>query len=285
MSYTLFDATLDLARTLMQVREGVTSGAGSTACTTLVDTGLSTDYPDDFWNNGTLWVPTRGAVAAQYKKCTDYVQTSYTLTFDALTSSVGSGVSYRVAPKEFPLYILLQKINAVLRGIGPLPLATVITSVAGQSEYDNTDDSIFDEEIIGIEQCSTLSGYYPGYTPTFDPDVNYNWKPNYHWKQHMESPRRLTFDYGYEPQDSVWMRLTYLSPHTELSVETAVINDQVHPDRLRWMAALECWRWKEKQMHSGDGTIREMLVEAQQLANLEAGRHPINKQKIRLARW
>ena len=283
MTYTLFDATLDLARTIMQVREGTASANGTTA--TLIDSSQGTDYPNDFWNNGAIWIPTRSTIAAQFKRVTDYVQTSYTLTFDALTNSITSGDAYRVATKEFPLYILKQKINAVLRAIGPLPTATVITSIAGQVEYDNTDNSIFDEEIIAIEQCSTLSGYTVGYTPTFDPNVNYNWMPNYHWTQHRESPKRLTFDYGFEPADSVWMRLTYLSPSTELSVETAVINDQVHPDRLKWMAALECWRWKEKQQHGNDGTIKEMLVESQQLAQLEASRHPINRQKIRLARW
>lgn len=283
MSYTLFDASLDLARVITNVREGTASANGSTV--TLIDSSHGTDYSNDYWNDGTIWIPTRGAVAAQYKRITDYVSSSYTLTFDALTTSISSGDSYRIANKEFPLYILKQKINAALRALGPIPLATVITSIAGQSEYDNTDNSIFDEDIIAVEQCSTISGYLPGYTPSYDPNVNYSWSPNYHWKQHMESPRRLTFDWGYEPQDSVWMRLTYLAPHTEISVETAVINACVNPERLRWAAALECWRWKEKQQHTSDPGIKEMLVEAGQLAQLEASRHPINKQKIRLARW
>ena len=270
MTYTLFDATLDLARTIMQVRDGTASANGTTA--TLIDSSQGTDYPNDFWNNGAIWIPTRSTIAAQFKRVTDYVQTSYTMTFDALTNSITSGDAYRVATKEFPLYILKQKINAVLRAIGPLPTAATLNAVANQTEYTNVNNSLFDQEIISVEIG-------------IDTSSPYGWTPHYHWKQAHEASKKFIFDWGYEPCDVLPMRITYLSPHTEISLETTVINDQVHPDRLKWMAALECWRWKEKQQHGNDGTIKEMLVESQQLAQLEASRHPINRQKIRLARW
>jgi hypothetical protein len=270
MSYTLFDASLDLSRVITTMREGTASSNGTTA--TLIDSSMGTDYPNDYWNDGTIWVPTRGAVAAQFKRITDYVASSYTLTFDALTTSITSGNSYRIANKEFPLYILIQKINAALRALGPMPTATTISAVADLVEYTNSQNSIFDEEIIAVEVGTDTS------TP-------YGWTPHYHWKQVMESTKKFIFDWGYELADASPMRVTYLAPHSDISMETAVINTQVHPERLRWASALECWRWKEKQQHANDPGIKEMLVESQQLAQIEASRHPINKQKIRLARW
>lgn len=269
MSYTLFDATLDLARTIMEVREGVASANGST--TTLIDSSMGTLYPADYWNEGTIWIPTRTGAAAQFKRVTDYVSTTYTVTFEALTASITSGDSYRIAPVDFPLYILKQKINAVLRAIGPMPVAATLNAVANQITYSSSDNSIFDEDIIAVEIAT-------------DDDTPYGWTPHYHWHQAHESSKKFIFDTD-EPEEVIPMRITYLSPHTEISVETTVINDQVHPDRLRWQGALECWRWKQMQQHSNDGTITEMLKESQQLANLEASRHPISRQKIRLARW
>ena len=270
MSYTLFESTLDLVRVLTSVKEGAATANGTTA--TLIDSSMGTDYPDDHWNNGTIWVPLRGAVAAQYKRVTDFVQTSYTLTFDALTTSIASGDAYRVAPKEFPLSILIQKVNAALRSLGPLPTVTTISAVANQLEYTNTTSTIFDEEIIAVEIG----------TGSVNP---YGWTPHYHWSQVMESPRKFKFHYGYEPAEALPMAITYLKPHSEISVETAVINAAVDPERLKWSAALECWRWKQKQQHGNDGTIKEALVEAGQLAQITANQHPINKQKVRLARW
>lgn len=132
----LFDLTLDLARLLEIVAEGVATG-GST--TTIVDT-VERTQDDDYWNGGAAWITydSAGAGAApqgEYGFISDFANSSSTITLrDALTAAVASGDRYAVATPRYPLYILIQKINEVLNTIEKTDTSTV-TIAASQLEY------------------------------------------------------------------------------------------------------------------------------------------------------
>jgi hypothetical protein len=112
MAKTLFDLTLELARILGTVREGVATG-GST--TTIVDTVARTE-DDDAFNGGTAWITydAGGAGAApqgEYQIVSDFTASSDTITTAAFSAAIASGDRYAVAGLRYPLDLLIQKIN------------------------------------------------------------------------------------------------------------------------------------------------------------------------------
>jgi len=123
MSSTLFQATLDLARIVGNVVEGMAT-AGSD--TTLIDTNFQysidhTSAPiDDYYNYGTIWILTCNN-ADKTAIITDWVQSTETFTFSApgaFSAACAAGDLYAVADKTYPRWQLRQCVNKALMSIG-----------------------------------------------------------------------------------------------------------------------------------------------------------------------
>ena len=283
MAYTLFDATLALARSIEDVFEGTSTANGLT--TTLVDANIF--QPAGYFSDdpkGVLWLKT--TVPAS-KIITGHVGTTITFA-PAQAALVASGTAYAAAPGVYPRYALIQAINLALEEIGRIPMEGELAAVANQQEYTATDDVLFDEEIIGIEVANAAA-------------APYNWTPHYNWRQTAGVTRRLVFDEATVPSTTNKLRVLYLKAHTPLVNDGDLVSSHIHPDLLKWVSAVYAYRWRYSRTKADDpstvdllneakervGTLaQEKLQEAQLKARDAFMRYPISRQRtVRHARW
>lgn len=270
MSYTLFQATLDLARTLMNVWESAATG-GST--TTVVDSSIfqpSNYFSDD--GHGTLWL--KLATAAS-KVITGHTTTTLTFT-PAQAGAVAAGNLYAAAPGTFPKWVLIQAINAAITEIGLLPYQKQVTAVADQESYTSSDDVVFAEHIIGVELANNSA-------------APYSWTQHGRWRQEITgSPPALTliFDESAIPANAYPMQIHYLAAHAEIKADSDTIHTAIAPERLRWEAAVHALRWRYQAVKQDDPTHIALLNEAQQQVAIMRLKYPTTKTRSpRYTRW
>ena len=267
---TLFSATLDLAKILGNVIEGVTSGAGTT--TTLVDTNFPrTAPPDDAYNYGTLWFIT-GDLAGKTAVVTDWTQSSKTFTFATQTAAPGASKRYAFLDKDYPRDVLRQAVNMALQTIGGVPdiytLSTFVT-VANQEDY-TLPAGVYNVKKVEIATSTTTPYYYA---------------PHYHWR---EIDGLIKFDTNTAPTSAGYLiRLTYVVQPGELDDDTDTISDYIHPDRLKWTAAVNALLWKLPTMGEQSQAVTQKLQMATQMERMMATQHklPTIPKSPHLSRW
>jgi hypothetical protein len=117
--------------------DGVATG-GST--TTLVDTLLTGEHTDDAFEKWWVFISSTtdaGAPKNQYRKITDYVDSTGTLTWTtAMTAAVASGDEYAVYKVDnIPFYTLLKLINDALTDLEPPLVDTSLTTSGSTFSY------------------------------------------------------------------------------------------------------------------------------------------------------
>lgn len=268
---TLFSATLDLAKILGSVMESTTTAAGTTA--TLVDTAMPRSAPpDDAYNYGTLWFIS-GALASKTAVITDWDQApTPTFTFATQTAAPGSGSRYALLDRDYPRDVLRNAVNAALQTIGGVPdiytLGTFVT-VANQEDY-TLPAGVYNVKKVEIA-TSTTSPYY--------------YAPHYHWR---EIDGVIKFDTNRAPTSAGYLiRLTYVVPPAELTTDAGTISDYIHPDLLKWTAAVHALMWKQPAMGEQVAHITQKLQYAVQMERMMRARHPLPTipKSPHLSRW
>ena len=266
---TLFSATLDLAKILGSVMESTSSAAGST--TTLVDTAMPRNPPpDDAFNYGTLWFIS-GALAGKTAIVTDWVNTTKTFTFATQTAASGSGSRYAFLDRDYPRDVLRQAVNTALQTIGRVldvyTNATFVT-VANQEDYTLPTD-VYNVRQVELATSASAPYYY---------------QKHYHWS---EIDGVIRFKSGYAPTHAGdLIRLTYAIQPDELDDDATEISDYIHPDLLKWTAAVNALMWKQPAMGEQVAHITQKLQMATQMERIMATRHRISTiNKITLSRW
>jgi hypothetical protein len=286
MSYTYFEAQVDLARVLMDVWEGVATG-GTT--TTVIDTVLN--YPDGYFSDnprGTLFLDLATDAVAVITG-----HSSQTITFaPAQAGAVAANDIYYAAPGVFPKHIIEQSVKMGLKRIGKIPFAKDVAAVVDQQEWDSDDDTVFTQDIVGVEFAANAA-------------APFNFTPHYRWNQYMLSSKKtLVFNEGALPTTTNNMRIFYLDDHEPLTSLDDEISSFVNPDRLTWTAAIHALRWRIQRIKQvadtseQDGALmteakanllsvsQEQLAEAEQQAVTLAQLFPIDRQKTpHHARW
>lgn len=261
MAYTLFDATLDLARVLEDVFESTATG-GST--TTVIDTAIV--EPTGYYNNGPVWLKEQAAT----RRVTTHTTT--TLTFTPAATAISAGKLYAVGSR-YPMRVLIQALNAALKDFGKIPATAEITATAEQQEYVTADNAAFTEEIVKVELAE-------------NEEAPYDWHEHYNWQQSRTLPRVFVFDPDKQPMEARKMRLTYLAEHAALSTDASAISDHIHPDRLKWAAAVHALRWRYQRTKQDEPAVIDLLNEAKQQAQAMATKHPLPAfVRLHLARW
>lgn len=136
---TLFDVSHRVLQELGTVVGGTATG-GST--TTLIDTLMLDNYPDNFFDEGTLFVvyDAGGAAAAPQGELgvvASFNGSTRTVTLSAaLTQAIASGDQYLLGTARFPYWQVREAINRALEETGDVEVVNSATTAAtAQTEY------------------------------------------------------------------------------------------------------------------------------------------------------
>jgi hypothetical protein len=256
MPKTLFNLTHELARLLGVVAEGVATG-GST--TTIADTVERTEA-DDFWNGGSAWIlyDAAGAGAApegEYSFVSDFANSGGVVTLrSTLTAAVASGDRYAIAGLRYPLHLLIQKINEVLRTI-PIQKddITTITIAALQTEYSLPADVWALKEVWIQTNVDDTNDTQP--QKLYDYHVQ---------KSATGTANKLVLDRQFAAGDI--LKLVYLTDHATLRVATDKLDDSIHINRVLYDAAVRCLLWYKSKVGDSDTSVNDLLNLYQSMA-------------------
>lgn len=278
MTYTLFDITLRVAKELDIALESIATGG---AVGTLTDTNeLQTNYSDDHFNRGTVWIvrDAAGAGAApqgEFTRLTDFVSSTGVVTFrDNLTVAPAAGDLYAITNREYRLDTIINQVNKVLRGI---MIAnediTTITTDGDQTEY-NLPEAVLDEDI---------EVYIQGKTDDVD---DYKWQKMHDWyirETGIGTAKKLVF--VTQPPEPYLLRVVYWTPHDQLYDADDELMESVDLNRVGVEAALECLRWKKSRPGTHKKDLDRRISEMGARAERAKWNAPLGRVHVKLATW
>ena len=212
---TVFDVSLKVAKEAGDVIEGTATG-GSTS--TLVDTNLLTAQANDYFNKGALWIKS-GTHAGKVFFVTDFVQSTGTVTFAAVTGAIAAGVKYAIFRSAYPFDQILSAIQRAM-----------------DSTWVTAEDSTMDGD------GSTLEFTLPaGVYNVLRIECGVERSPSHHWKETQNG--KIRFDYGYAPYNGDTLYVIYRTPHPELTDYSVTINNEINLEWLKYQSAQELLWW------------------------------------------
>jgi hypothetical protein len=240
---------LELARVLGIVYEGTATGGSTTTC---VDTAM--EYPQDYFEDGTLWI-TSGDADGLCTKITAHAND--TLTFATHTIAVAATNTYAAATADFPKFALKNAVLSALRYQPIMKADTSTTTAANQETYTLPTDVA---DVRRVEIATSTS-------------APYEYETNYHW---IEANGSLCL-YGDLPSTGYTMRLWYADYHDDIA-ESGSVEEGVDLIWLKWASAVNAWRWRIQQIRKDNPTATDMLNEAKTMeaqAMQATRRHPL----------
>jgi hypothetical protein len=249
MSKTLFDLTYELARLLGVVSEGVATGGDAD---TILDSVERTEA-NDFWNGGTAWITydSAGLGAApqgEYGFVLDFANTGGDITLrTALSAAVASGDRYAIAGQRYPLQLLIQKVNEVLRTI-PLQTddITTVVVVSDQTEYSLPADLWAVKEVWWQTNTSDANDTQP--IKLYDWDLQ---------KSATGTANKLLLNRQFSAGDV--LKVTYLTDHQVLRIATDKLDSTININRVLYDAAVRCLLWYKAKVGDSDTSVNDLL--------------------------
>lgn len=212
---TLFDLSLDVAKQVTQVVEGVVD-SGTT--TTLTDSERR--EKNGSFNGGTLWVlsgDNAGAVVVVSGFAGNVV------TVDAQANEFAAGDRYALCNADFPYWKIKQAINTATGDV--LTVDESLSFAADTYEYT----------------LPTLSGRFVGVEFVDSQD---RVSPSHHAKVRNGT---LVFDYGFGGNDGDTIRVLVKSPHDDLVDATDTLDESVPEKKVLLDAVVDVLQWGFRQ--------------------------------------
>lgn len=265
MSYQFYQATLDLARVLTDVRESFASGGNYH--TVEDDTNVVVET-SKYYNGGTIWLPEAELATPIINYLSLDTGVPNTFLYAITPHNTISGDPYAVANADYPLRILNQAVRNALVDIGA-PIEQVVqtnVTVAGQVEYNfpNTTTGIGEVLRIEISQKRSSDVQYTTEIPYY---IHRNWR---------QMDRKIQFDNGHEPAQTGYnIRYTYRPPLEDDINDNTIIDPQVNRLRLKWEAAVYALRWRVQRVEDDKPAILRLLNEAIANAAMYKARYPM----------
>jgi hypothetical protein len=266
MPKTLFNLTHELAQVLGVLSEGKATG-GST--TTIADT-VERLEADDFWNSGSAWITyDAGGLSAapqgEFSSITDFALTGGVITLrETLTAAVAANDRYAVAGQRYPLQLLTQMINAVLRTI-PVQKddITTITIAADQTEYSLPSD-LWDLKEVWIQtNVDDTNDTQP--TKLYDYGVQ---------KSATGTANKLILGRQFAVGDI--LKVVYLADHQTLRIATDKLDDTINSNLVVYNAAVRCLLWYKSKVGDSDTSVNDLLNIYQPMAQDMNSRFAMN---------
>lgn len=263
---TLASATLDVARIVTDVVEGVATGGSSVSLTdasfpryqTIGSTNLAPS--EDTYNGGTIWFNS-GANSGYSAIITNSSQSAsigQVFTFAVQSSNCAAADRYAVSDREYPRDLLRQSVNVAISECGAVDQryenASYVT-VADQMTYD-LPAGVYNVKAVHIA-TSTASPYY------FVP-----------WNNWREIGDDIRFDEFTMPGVAGYRIALYYNVHSaELTSDTGTVSNYIDTNWLKWNGAVHALRWKMIQTGGDDPTARDRLNEALVKAETKASQY------------
>lgn len=218
---TLLDISLKVAKEVMDVVEGTATG-GST--TTLADTVLLANYPDDYFNNGRLWIKS-GTHTGEIYTVSDFTTSTGVVTFAAVVGAIAAGVRYSIARNTYPWD---QIVSAIQRALDSTWVTGIDSTLEGDGETleFTLPTGVYDVKRVELQDTAISNSERNNST---------------HWRE--TSTGKLRFDYGYAPRDGYTIHVYYRDQHAELTDYSVVISNEINVEWLKWAAAQELLWW------------------------------------------
>jgi len=245
---TTFDVFVDVLQDLGVLNITTTTGASSKIA--LVDSKIAATYEDDEFNEGWAFcIRTSDGLAPQgeYVRISDYDGVTGTFTVDTFSANVDAGDTIGFINDEYPLRLMLERLNSALRTekIGDLVLVdTSITTVSGQTEY--TLPLALKRRPFRVEiQTSTTSG-------------DYEYVQIYGWR-HVPAAAGLTgkLVLSANPDAGKILRVWYRGQHPTLSTYSSVIDETIPPEIVRYALLVEMMSWLNSREEGENDHVKE----------------------------
>jgi hypothetical protein len=191
---------------------------------------------------------------------TDWDLATKTFTF-ATQSALVAGVLYAASPWDFPRDKLIEAINKALQSLDNIPNEDVtLTTVESQEEYAVPSGA---EDLRRVEIATETA------TP-------YRYYILHHWSVMPGTGKlRLPWDVADYLETGYKMRLTYIGRHTDLTTDAGVVSAYIHPDVVKWGAAVHALREKIAKRGEDDQTTPKLLNDATAQYASALAKHPV----------
>lgn len=255
MSYLLWQLIRDVYQDLggSEVAE-VTGGT----TTTLVDGNLAGQGRDDDYNEGLIMIlqDAGGAGAApegEFKRVTDFVDSSGTFTFGAMTVAPASGDIYLRASPYYTMRNIIEQVNKGLVKLGELALVdtTTLDSANNQTEY-------------AASVAWKRRGPFRVDIQTNTGDGNDNqWERVEEWEFIPAVPGTAgLIVLRKQPVAGRDLRVWYWSDHPRVSAYDDVIHESINPALAVSAVSVEALRWQIGRLSGSDKSLKEQINDA-----------------------
>jgi hypothetical protein len=190
------------------------------SATTLVDATLEDKYGDNELLDGTVIVvrTTDGlAPEGEFSRISAYSEADWQATFATLTASLGVGDTCMVISPEYPLRVMIELANDVVRDCGPINAVNEdTTTVVDDTEYSLPAEA---KKLIAV------------YVQTHDDDTNDNqWVRVDGWRiipSEGNTPAVIVFDSAFDAGHK--LQFVYNVEHPFMSAYNSAVNEAISP--------------------------------------------------------
>ena len=273
MALTFFDVAVDVYQDLGSLN--ITTATGADSKVAVVDSKIIDDFEDDEWNEGFLFViRTSDGLAPQgeFNRISDFVGSTGTFTVETFTANIQSGDTIGYANDEYPLRLMLERLNTALRSekIGDIILVdTSITTVSGQTEY--TLPVALKRKPFKVEiQTSTISG-------------DYEYRRIYGWGYVPSAAgSTATLVLSSDPVASRKLRVWYVGRPSTMSTYSSVIPETIPPEVVRYALLVEIMAWQNARNKGEDNHVKEEYNKFSSLLDEALARweRPFSKRRV-----
>lgn len=268
MSFTLSDLLQAVYAELGQLQVSTATAGDDDYLTDskMVNTGGK----DDVWKNGAIFIIEAGGEApeGQYQLITAYDDSDgkFTVGDDWATNNPAADDLYGIASEYYPIYTMVELMNAGLRGLGDIGLmdTTTLDTEANKTEY---------AVAVAWKRKPPARIDYQGMTD--DADDN-DWIRIYDW-EFVPAAAGSTGLIVFREQLTAGrgLRIWYLDAHPRINSYADVVAEVIAPELAVAACVERALRWQNSRLGGGDKFLMQRWNDAKQELNRSIMQFPI----------